>query len=82
MTREEVLTILSEERSYQERKWGDSGRNKPAECYMVYMKDYLDRAFHDITNGGRGYEEALADLRKVAAIAIACFEDNGVPRRK
>jgi hypothetical protein len=79
--REQVYKTLDAERDYQDRKWDTAGRNKPTECYMLYMESYLKDAIHDISHNA-GDQGALDKLRKVVALGIACFEDNGIPERK
>lgn len=44
------------------------------------MQHYLNRAVSGLTTSS-GNKEALIQLRKVAALSIACFEVHGVPER-
>lgn len=80
MTREQVYDVLNGERDYQDWKWDTSKRTKPTESYMLYMKAYLDEAIQKISHEAGDFN-ALDILRKVVALGVACFEDNGVPPR-
>ncbi len=80
MKREEVYKVIDGERNYQDFKWDTSGRNKPTECYLLYMKSYLDEAIHQISHTA-GDKGALDILRKVTALGVACMEDNGAVER-
>lgn len=79
-TRQQVYDALDGERDYQDWKWNTSERKKPTESYMLYMKAYLDEAIQKISHEAGDFN-ALDILRKVVALGVACFEDNGVPPR-
>ena len=49
--------------------------------WLIYIQDYLTEAFHRASRE-EGYQGALDTLRKVAAMCVACFEQNGVPSRQ
>ena len=84
----EVFERLSGERGYQRLVWGTrSGANEfvedkhsPGE-YIVFMQYYLNEAVK-LASTEPGYDHALEMLRKVTALGVACFEQNGVPRRE
>lgn len=80
LPRTEVYKALDGERAYQDAKWNTANRRKPTECYLLYMKAILDEAIQDISHNA-GDIGALDKLRKVTALGVACFEDNGVPFR-
>ncbi len=81
-TREEVYTALDDERDYQDEKWHQHIHT--IEEWLVYMKDYLNEAFHQVSRVGTGtpeYLKSLDTIRKVTALGVACMEQNGAPRR-
>mgnify|MGYP007067080656 CR=1 FL=1 len=78
--RADVYAALDGERKYQDEKWNTTNVFKPTESYLVYMKAYLDEAIHCISHDNGDFT-ALDKLRKVVALGVACFEDNGVPTR-
>lgn len=48
--------------------------------WMIFIDQYLAQAKHDLTTKP-GHTPALHQLRKVAALCVACFEQHGVPGR-
>lgn len=81
MDREEVYEIIDGERQYQDDKWGDQhDAGHEVEAYILYMEDYLREAREQVSRN-RGTKLALDTLRKVVALAVACFEIHGVPPR-
>lgn len=82
MKREDIYKILDTERDFQDQAWdGEEHRTHEVGTFIVYIEHYLNQArtrvSTDINTNG-----ALNELRKVAALAIACFEAHGVPNRK
>lgn len=85
--RSEVYKAIDGERSYQ-NGWDDPlltdtcGRHTYTE-FLVYIKDYADEALHIATR--RPDPEARVQnahaLRKIAALAVAALEQNGVLER-
>jgi hypothetical protein len=87
MSREAVFGAIDTEREYQVKRWGyrqpDGSMveaSKDVCDYLVYIKAYLDNAFQAASKNP-GNHAALAELRKVATLCVACFEQNGVPIR-
>lgn len=87
MMREEVYQRLDDERTYQEQRWGvrnAGGQYVEAEHsvgdFLVFVDKYVADAKRALTTqaSDRG---ALEELRKVAGLCVACFEQHGVPRR-
>jgi hypothetical protein len=75
--REKVIyPTLDAERDYQDLKWGEAGSKKSIENYLVYIQSYLNDATKAITHAET--EQAHHALRKLVALGIACFEDNGI----
>lgn len=93
MKRDDVYAALDIEREYQQRLWGEDGSRRPpfpvagegpkhsVGNWIVFMRHYLRRAEDNLTTKS-GHYDALDELRKVAALAVACFEQHGVPGRK
>ena len=88
-TRKQVYKLIDGERAYQNKKWGvDSGRaempeHSPQE-WLTYIKDYAEEALHI---GARepwetGEAKQMANIRKIAAIAVAAMEEHIVEPRK
>ena len=83
MDRKDVYKVIDGERTYQNVK-GELYNWRPIHSvgdYIVFMQGYLNAA---IARGSKdsGWDSALEELRKVVALGIACFEQNGVPERK
>lgn len=75
-----ALVAIDEERNYQVQRWGDKGANKSIECYLTYIQHYLNEAIRqETTQPETNY--SLHTIRKIAALAVACMEDNGVETR-
>lgn len=85
MKRTEVFQRIEEEREYQEacRKACDwRSADKPPECHLVYMRQYLDRAEKAVLlSWNKNKSEVLANIRKVVALGVACLEQHGCPQR-
>lgn len=85
MTRAQVYALIDGERDYQDSLGTD--RREPFEVphctgeYLVMLATYLRKAEDAWTNTA-GNHDALDQIRKIAAIAVHCMEDNGAPPRK
>lgn len=86
-TRAEVYKVIDGERAYQDSKWNEStcesaGVHNPTE-WLVYMENYLLEAKHIVSRESdqTAFPKALANIRKIAAMAVACMEQNGAPER-
>ena len=86
--RDEALSAIVSELDYQNKKWNPE---TTATChdhtvgdYLVYMKNYLDEAFAQLSRNGDPVASNLAlnTIRKVAALGVACMVQNGAPRRE
>jgi hypothetical protein len=82
MVRALVYDAIDGEREYQDGKWGGPGHDAGhgVGSFIVFMDEYLRRAKEKLTTVV-GDEAALHELRKVAALAVACFEQHGCPSR-
>ena len=74
MTRADVFKLLDEERQHQADKWG-TVLERPHELggWLTIIRVYLRRA-EDAWASSHGDAEALAEVRKLAALAVACME--------
>lgn len=82
-TRQAVYEAIDGERDYQEKTWGhkrDYGRETVSEfiCLLAY---YVAKANEKFTTS-EGDCPALNEIRKIAALAVACMEANGIVSRK
>jgi hypothetical protein len=90
----EALRAVLLERYYQRLRWGTrlgvggehggqvfAERPQDVGNFLVYMKVYLDKALARYSSEEGPYG-ALDELRKVAALAVACFEQYRCPRRR
>jgi len=84
-TRQEVYAAIDGERRYQDALWDDysSPNKQTVEAWLVYMQDYLTEAMHIISRGAdsTAKPKALASIRKITAMGVACMEQNGAPER-
>ena len=84
MTQQDVFVLISDERKYQKQlqivKGWDADEYKSIGDFLTYIQVYLDQAKFRLTKeiGDMG---ALDELRKVAALTVACMEQFGAPAR-
>ncbi len=86
-TRAEVYAAIDGEREYQ-KKWQNAdltdsnGEHSNVE-FLVYIQDYVTEALHEASR--KPDPEARVQnthaLRKIAALAVAAMEQNGVLKR-
>ena len=86
MNRIDVYKVVDKERDFQDtyikvKGYKKDTINESVTAEMVMMKTYLDKAFIEWTHN-KGDVNSLNELRKVVAIGVRCFENNGVPNRK
>ena len=86
-TRAEVYEALDGEREYQESRWNEDttesdGKHVVAE-WVLYMEHYLGLARTVLSTKPEpeATQEALHIVRKIAALGVACMEQNGAPKR-
>lgn len=82
MNRLQVYDAIDTEREYQNEKWGDVGKH-PHEVggWLTIIRSLLfsaERAWASAASD----DEALNELRQLAAVAVACGEQHGMPSRK
>ena len=78
-TRLEAYNAIDRERDYQDQKFGTE-RNPSTGEFLVYLQSYVSDAVFDLTHEP-GDKTALGTIRKIAALAVACMEQNGVVER-
>jgi hypothetical protein len=82
-SRLDVYVTINDERNYQDVRWQNSpneGHATTAE-YITYLQHYIGVAQEQITRG-EDDSMALDTMRKIAALGVACMEDNGIQHRK
>jgi 5'-deoxynucleotidase YfbR-like HD superfamily hydrolase len=86
MERSVVFQKIEQERDYQHKRWEDGKREgdksdaqKDVAEWIIYMHEHLRQAESNVYTLDK--EEALASIRKVAALAVACLEVHGCPDR-
>ena len=79
--REAVFGAITEERDHQDRKWG-TVEDHPHEVgsWLTIMDQLLEDAKRAWMSR-RGDHGALDEIRKVAAVAVACMDQHGPVRR-
>ena len=82
MIRDEVYSLISGERDYQDVLGASRTAGKPHDVgsYLTMIRTYVTRAEEAWTNNP-GDEAALDQIRKIAGIAVHCMEDHGAPAR-
>lgn len=83
MKREDIYAVLNKERDYQDKRWGGNNHDETHNLgdWLIYMQHYMDRARIKYTTSMNTNKSTLDELRKVVAIGIACFEQQGLPER-
>jgi hypothetical protein len=82
---EDVFEAIRKEREYQDRLWGDTaeaGVHNVTE-YILFMQNYLREAEDIVCRKAAPQcnEDALHIIRKIAAMAVCCMEQNGIVER-
>lgn len=81
MERQEIYKRIDAERDYQDMVWkSDVDVKKPVSEWILYIEYHLNKAKN--FNYHEDKENALAELRKIAALAIRGMEIHGCPERK
>ncbi len=82
--RPDIFDAIRKEREYQDKKWAEfeqrvPDRDKAIADWLLYMeyqvKEAKDRLY------AIDHEGAMHEVRKIAALAVACMEYNGAPER-
>jgi len=80
--RQKIFEIISEEREYQDLRWGGLGHDLEHTIseWVLFIEYHLGEAKRLLYEEGEW--PALGEIRKIAAMAVACMEHNNAPRRK
>lgn len=88
VTTSDVFKAIDGERNYQESRWNPettttNGIHTVHE-WLDYIVDYAQEAKHWLTREAKQHSDpkALENVRKIAAMAVCCMEQNGAPQRK
>ena len=88
LTREEVYSLIDGERDYQDSVWNENttstgGKHSVTE-YLTFMQSYLHEATMYVSRNPepQGSRQASHTIRKIAAMGVACMEQNGAPKRE
>lgn len=82
MEREQVYKRIDQERNYQDVKWKNNDvpdDEKSIAEWLNYIEFHLGKAKNEIYY--LKHQEALAEVRKIAALAVKCMEVHGCPER-
>jgi hypothetical protein len=86
-TLEQVFQAVHQERDYQDSRWDSSttatcGVHSNVE-FLAFIQDYVNEALHYCARHGEpgATEFSAHSLRKIAAMAVAALEQNGVQHR-
>lgn len=85
MDRQDVYKIIDGERDYQDQFWGDidDSRWSPTD-WCVFIRQYLDKAEKAMLGAKTvtiARDKQMENIRKIAALAVACMENNHTPER-
>lgn len=77
-TLNQVYATITEEREYQDSRW--PGHKHTNTEFLVYIDHYVKQAFTAVSTQDTD-KATLGALRKIAALAVAAMEENGIERR-
>ena len=86
-TRQEVYSLIDEERDYQDQKWNPqftwTGGQHSVSEWILYIEDYVQEARNILARNPdpQATYKALDILRKIAAMSVAAMEQNGIVKR-
>ena len=87
MERSKVYELIDGERTYQVSRWNPdtttSKNEHSVEEWFLYIEDYVNEAKHILCRQSRQVADpqAMAIMRKVAAMAVAAMEEHVTPAR-
>jgi|SRR5579872_93183 len=76
--RNEVFAAINAERDYQDSR--HPGHSHTALEFLAFIEEYTREAINMYTHHNE--KRALKNVRKIAALAVACMEENGVVYRE
>jgi hypothetical protein len=80
MTRAKVYSLIDGERDYQELRHAYDKHS--VGDWLTFMRYYLDEATAQFTTKSASTEDPLIEVRKLAALAVACMEQHDTPARE
>mgnify|MGYP003509088330 CR=1 FL=1 len=82
ISRDIIYRVIDSERNYQDLKWGnpEHDKNESVGNFLIYIERYLNHAKNAYIDANHEIE-ALARVRQIAALAVACMEQHGAPHR-
>ncbi len=87
MKRSDIYKLIDGERDYQDSKWGNSASSgiagdgsRSIDEFSLYILGYAQDAARLASHYADGTAK-LAEIRKVAALCVACMEQHGAPSR-
>jgi len=82
---EEAFAAIRKERDYQTKLWQESASegSHSTEEFALYIQDYLQEAIHIMSREPtpKASIKGLHIMRKIAGMAVACMEQNGIYQR-
>jgi hypothetical protein len=86
MKRDEVYRLIDGERDYQDKFYKHpviiGEKEHSPEEWLMYMEDYIGEAKHLLSRGkGPVNVQAMSNIRKIAALAVAAMEEHDTPER-
>lgn len=83
-SQQEVFGAITNERQYQDYRWSKPEHNHSNTEFLVYIQTYTRKALEDATytDEAETLQKTQDALRKIAALAVAAMEINGVRRRE
>jgi len=79
-TFEKVAGVVIDEREYQDQRW--PGHNHGVGSFLTYMWHYYRIAEQLDSTSDTNELLSLTPIRKLAALGVACMEQNGIVSRK
>lgn len=78
LTFEEVIRIIEDERNAQDAKWGSlDSKQQSVAGYMLVLKKELEEAENGWMKNVEGKHSSLAEIKQIAAVAVACLQQYG-----
>lgn len=81
MTFEEAISLIKEERDYQDLNWGDTSMNHSPVEWLAFIQSYVRDGIDQVVQDSDD-QAAMVSMRKIAALAVAAIEDKGTLPRK
>jgi hypothetical protein len=79
MTFEQAIESVKIEREHQDLKWGTlEEKNQSVAGYLVILEKELEEAKNGWMKNKPGKDSALAEIRQIAAVAMACIQQHGI----